>query len=302
MNLSTVDAFKKMNSVPDGIVLDEDNLRKYQLALVDIAKDVFDICEENGITCILGGGSALGAVRHQGFIPWDDDMDLCIVSSQFELFTEKFREKFHDKYWIHTCETENYGLPINRIRLKDSIFRGREDIDNDECGFFVDIMRIENLPDNPFLRAAQGGLALLVGFSLSCRTFYKNKKLMLDLCNDNPELKRVFKFKILLGKILSFASVKDWAVLTQKVHEMCRNEKSEYVGIPSGRKHYFGEIYKRQDFIETKKLRFEGYEWNVPKNVEKYLEHLYGDYLKIPKVEDREKHVLLELKFPEKSD
>ena len=302
MGLSTVDIFKKMNVEGDDfIVMDEDLIRRYQQVLVKIAEDIVDICETWNITYHLTGGSALGAVRHHGFIPWDDDMDIDILSSDFDLFHEKFMEKYGDKYWFHTCDTKDHGMTVNRIRLKGTTFRAREDVGKDECGFFIDILRIENAYDNLILRSLHGILCMGAGFLLSCRNFYHNRKLMLELVESNPDVKKAFTTKINIGRLICFIPLTTCAKITQKVYGMCKNNNSRLVTVPAGRKHYYGEMQKRCDFVDTTKMEFEGHMWDIPKNYKRYLKNMYGNYMEIPKEEDREKHILLEIHFPEEN-
>ena len=299
MKLSTVTAFKNMNTNSDQFIhLEKDLLKRYQEELLKIAEDIIEVCEEEHISYHLTGGSALGAVRHQGFIPWDDDMDIDILGDDFPRFIEAFSKKYQDKYWIHTCKTPGYGMTINRVRLKDSVFRGREDADNEECGFFVDIIRIENTFDSAILRKLHGILCMGMGLLLSCRNFYANRKLMREIAALNPDFKSASNFKIRLGFFLQFFSVNRWARMTQACYGLCKNSHSEFVSVPAGRNHYFGEMYKREDFVATTDAQFEGHTWKIPKEYDAYLTHMYGDYMAIPKEEDREVHVLLELKFP----
>lgn len=152
MKLSTVSTFKKMNTDDERYIhLEGELLRKYQHSLIGIAQDVINVCEEENITYHLTGGSALGAVRHHGFIPWDDDMDIDMLGSDFDRFERAFLKKFGDKYWVHSYKTVGYGMTVNRVRLKNSVFRGREDINNQECGFFIDVLRIENTYNNTLI-------------------------------------------------------------------------------------------------------------------------------------------------------
>lgn len=300
-NLSTVEAFKTLNTDSDQYVhLEGDTLRKYQEILLSIVTDIIDVCECENITYQLSGGSALGAVRHGGFIPWDDDMDINILGQQHKQFVYAFTEKYPNKYWVHTYNTPEYGLDISRIRLKKTISRTREDIDNCECGIYVDIFYMENVFDNSILRKIHGWFCMGFGLLLSCRNFYKNRNLMREFERSNPEIKKAFEFKIAVGRLLSFASVRRWAIITHGIYSLCKNNNSKYVSIPAGRKHYFGEMYLREDMVNTVKMPFEGHQWNVARGYDSYFKALYGsDYMTPPPPEKRESHVLLELKFPE---
>lgn len=310
-NYSTADLFKLISKYATGMIkMEGELLRQYQQVVLSIAEDVIGVCEEENITYHLTGGSALGAVRHGGFIPWDDDIDLDILGGDFDRFTAAFKKKYPDKYAIETCRTPEYGIMINKVCLKDSIVRGKEDIGRDDCGIFVDLIRIENTFDNAVFRKVHGFFCMGMGFLLSCRNFYKNRRLMNDLLDsleNHPEfrekqrledIRKVFKTKIFIGRLLCFMSVRRWAILTQACYGLCRNNCSEYVSVPGGRNHYFGEMYRRDDFVETVPMNFEGHMWRVPKDYDAYLRHMYGDYMSIPEEKDREEHVILELRMP----
>ena len=309
---SPFDFFKLVSKYSEGMIrIDGDLLRKYQKVVLSIAEDVIGVCEEEGVTYHLTGGTALGAVRHHGFIPWDDDIDIDILGSDFDRFVEAFGRKFPEKYSIQTCRTPQYGIMINKIRLRDSVMRGKEDLESTECGIFVDLIRIENTFDNAVLRKVHGFFCMGMGFLLSCRNFYKNRRLMLRLLEslaENPafeekkqlkEIRRVFRTKIRIGRLLAFMTVRRWAILTQWCYGLCRNDRSEYVSVPGGRNHYFGEMYRRDCFVESVPMEYEGHMWNVPRDYDAYLRNMYGDYRKLPAPEEREEHVILELQFPE---
>ncbi|MBQ9902143.1 MAG: LicD family protein [Clostridia bacterium] len=298
---STVDQFKQVNTA-GAVALSGDQLRKYQRYLLGIAEDIISVCEEEGVTYHLTGGSALGAVRHGGFIPWDDDMDIDILGSDFDRFEKAFLARFSDKYWLHTYRKKNYGILVNRVRLKNSVFRAREDSDNDECGFFVDIIRIENTYDNPILRFMHGMDCMGMGFLLSCRNYYFKRKSVLALAARNKRLAAVLRVKIFIGMLISFRSLDRWAEKTQRCYSRCKNNHSKYVSVPAGRRHFFGELYRRTDFVESDKASFEEHMWNVPRNYDLYLTNMYGDYMTVPDPNAREEHVVLEIRFPDEKN
>ncbi|MDO4623544.1 MAG: LicD family protein [Eubacteriales bacterium] len=301
MKLTTNDLFKEIanaNSGYDLICPEGETLKRYQQVVLSITRDVIEVAEEEHVRYHITGGSALGAVRHQGFIPWDDDMDIDMLGEDFDRFITAFRRKYGDKYWIHTCDSKNYGGVASKIRLKGTVSRGREDMHTDECGISIDIFRIENVPNNPVIRRIHGTICLGMGYLLSCRNFYRNRDFLMKIA-PSKEARKLFRMKIRIGRLLAWRSADRWAQRTQAWYSMCRNNHSRYVSVPSGRNHYFGEIYKREDFVETTTAEFEGNRWPVPKAIDAYLTHMYGDYRKIPPEDKREKHMLFELRFPD---
>ncbi len=301
MKFSTAEAFKTIKTEGDQYIrLEGETLRRVQAVLLSMAEDIIRVCEEEGIRYSLSGGTALGAYRHQGFIPWDDDVDINILAEDFPAFLKGFERVFSDKYYVQTWRTEKGSIINGKIRLKNSIFRGRDDLHTEESGFYVDLFLVENVPDNPVLRALHGTLCMAFGLLLSCRNFYENRVLMYEIAKENPELKGIFRFKIIIGYLLSFATVRAWTCAAHGAYHLCHNNKTRFVSIPAGRKHYFGEIYSRDGFVNTKPCLFEGHEWQIAENPEAYLTALYGsDFMTPPPEEKREKHMILELKFPE---
>lgn len=110
MKLSTFDALKRIQSknAVQYVCMEGEILKKYHQILLEIASDIISVCEKEKIVYQLSGGTALGAVRHKGFIPWDDDLDINIFGSQCDEFIEKFEKDFGDKYWVNTVKTPGY--------------------------------------------------------------------------------------------------------------------------------------------------------------------------------------------------
>lgn len=300
MKLSTASAFKTMQNKNTKLKkLNNKELKQLQQTILEIVDDIDFVCKKYHLTYNLGGGSALGAVRHNGFIPWDDDFDINMPREDYQKFCAHFMKEFEEKYWLHTPEkTKNYGLAFARVRKKGTIYRAREDVENEEAGVYVDIFIIENTYNFFLFRYLHGMLSLMFGFFLSCRNFYKNKQLYMEMVENNQKLKNVFKIKIGIGFLFSWLSVDTMTNLWNKVNSMCKNKSSKYVAVPVGRKHFFGELYERKKFCKTIEHEF-GKNRTLPICVdyEGYLKNLYGDYMKLPKKEEIEAHIFLELKL-----
>ena len=127
MALSTFDSFKTLNAA-DAHTVSEEELHSLQQAVLGIFDDVVSVCVSVGCEYVLGGGSALGAARHQGFIPWDDDLDLNMNRSEWPRFRAALLEKFGEKYAIYEPGSpSNYALAFPRIRLRGTRVVTRED-------------------------------------------------------------------------------------------------------------------------------------------------------------------------------
>ena len=299
MKLQTTELFKQLSlSNKELIVLDNEQIKKLQNAILSIADDVIDICEKNNINYHLTGGSALGAIRHNGFIPWDDDMDIDVARKDYDKLIKLIKEQYGDKYYIHNPKNKDgFNIPATQIRSKNSIVRGCTDADDRECGAYIDIAIIENTFDNSILRKIHGIGSLTLGFIVSCRKFYKDRKYLLKLVKDNREARKIFKIKINFGRFFSFLTLRRWTIIYDCWNKICKNENTKMVTVPTGRKHFFGELYNREDFFLQTKHKFEGRMWNVPKGYDNYLTQMYGEYMKIPEESKRERHVLVNFKI-----
>lgn len=300
MKLATTDIFKNLSSNPSSklIIMDDEQLKKLQNTILSIADDVIAICEENDINYHLTGGTALGAVRHKGFIPWDDDIDIDVARKDYDKLINLINEKYKDKYYIHNPRNkEGYSIPATQIRLANTIVRGCSDADSEQCGAYIDIAIMENTFDNSILRKIHGTISMALGLIVSCRKFAKEGKFLLNLVEENDEDTKIFKTKIRIGKLFSFFTLRRWTLIYDWWNRICKNENTKYVTVPTGRKHFFGELYERKDFYEYTRCEFEGREWKIPKEYDKYLTKMYGNYMEIPDKEHRERHVLVELKL-----
>ncbi len=290
MSLSTFELLK--NSLPEGgFHLDDIQLKELQETLLSILSDISTLAEQNGIPLYLSGGTVLGAVRHKGFIPWDDDVDVNLERRYYDRFFSLLRDQRGDVYWLHTPEdTSDYGILSSRIRLKGTDVQQREDAYSNEHGACVDLFPIENVYDHAVLRTIQGLLCMGTGFLLSCRKFYRDRKKLLPLFQGHGL--QVFLIKCSIGFLISFGSVDYWTHLTRKAYSMCPDNSSKYVSIPAGRGHFFREIYERNTFCGREKRLFEGNMFYCTSDPDFYMKALYGDtYMQLPPQEKRESHI-----------
>lgn len=298
MKLTTTDIFKKIYSKNDCFrELDEKDLEKLHKILITIAKDIISVMEENNMTYHLTGGSALGAIRHNGFIPWDDDMDIDLARKDVDIFLKIFNEKFKEKYWIYSPYNKELCLPFIQIRLKNTTYLGINDFHEYASGVPIDIAIIENTYDNKLRRKIHGSISLFLGLIVSCRKFAKYKNHYLSFTKDLKEERKIFMKKIRIGQLLSFITLEKWIRMYDKWNSKCKDEKTFFVTVPTGRKHFFKELYERDKFYLSTKHNFEGNSWCIPKDYDYYLTKMYGDYMKLPDKKNIEKHAIIKIEI-----
>lgn len=277
--------------------LDENDLKKLKSVMLNATVEISKICKKNNINVFLVGGSALGAVRHHGFIPWDDDLDISMTRSDFEKFKLIFENELGDKYIL---TAPNYSKnPLTRfpkILIKNTKMETIDLIGDDRAMVFIDIFILENMPKNSFIRKIRGTLvSIVMGISSYVYTYKHQNELYNKFMTKNKKIKKIFKKRIFVGRIFSIIKLKHWF---DWVDKLCQYKKNTgIVGIPSGRKHYFGEIFSKDVFFPLVETDFEGFKLSIPNNYDLYLRNLYGDYMQIPPIDKREKHYICSIKF-----
>ena len=299
--LQTMEAFKLMGSGEGLVVIEGERMKALQSVLFEMLKDVIKVCEREEIDMTLSGGTCLGAIRHHGFIPWDDDIDINMTRAGYERFWPIFEAEYADKYWIlDAARTEDYAVICPQIRKKGTVVKTRDDFNDETDGACIDICILENVPNSGILRALQGTLSLGFGLLASCRRFAQHKEHYLSLAGNDNEVAASVKFKVGIGQLLPFTTYGKLNRIWDKINSACSNETTKNMSIPGGRKHYFGETYRREDFFPVSYGEFEGIRVPLPKNPDAYMRQLYGDdYMTPPPIEKREKHVVLEFDLGE---
>lgn len=275
-----------------------DEVIQLKSVMFECYQDLKKICDKYDISLMLGGGSAIGAVRHHGFIPWDDDFDLMISRDDFNKLKSIFEVNLGEKYILNS---PNYSSnPTNRfpkILIKGTKFvEAGEDAECDTNKIKIDLFIIENVPQNKFVRFLHGILCSGLMYIASCVSIYEEKDSDLNkLMRKTKDGRRFLQKRLFIGKIFSSIPYVRWCNIVDSV---CQYKKEgEYVTIPSGRKHYFGELQKRSTFYPVSEGDFEGIIVQLPNDVDAYLSNLYGNYMEIPPVDKREKHLISEIQF-----
>lgn len=256
---------------------DEWGILPLQNCILNIAHYIDVFCEKYGIDYCLMGGSALGAVRHKGFIPWDDDLDIFMTPDNYELFKKRFEsEGDKDTYYLQEwgLDEKTGRITVAKLRMNQSYLIEKDLKDwNIHHGVFVDIFILHTCPDNKLKRYRQYIWAkYLVAKGAANRGYNKKSGLV--------------QVGIKLLGLLPPRFLVNYAL--RQVYRY-RNINSTYQCHFLGRAKIKTGLYLRDYFFKTKKMPFEKIELSVPYCVEEYLHDRWGDYMKLPSKNEIEK-------------
>lgn len=278
-----------INLKGQAIKLNNDQLKHLQRVELEMLIEIDRICRKYDIRYSLDGGTLLGAVRHKGFIPWDDDIDVIMLRSEYEKFFSACKKELDtSRFFLQEYRTDKYYLfGYEKIRRKDTVFKriGQEHL-KQHGGIFVDIFVADNVPDESVIRNIHLFLCFLIRKGLYSEMGKKNA--------DSIFMKSIYK-------LISFIPRDFWFSARNLIADKCNKNKTELV-------RHMTHNYRKEcrygmpavcfeDFTE---LEFEGRKFKAFRNYDLYLSTLYGDYMKLPPVEQRISHLKIsELKFPD---
>lgn len=268
--------------------------------LLSIYKDIAKLCKDEGLQLMLAGGSCLGAVRHKGFIPWDDDLDIIMAREDYEKLIRlcelgKLGSKYEFDYPNNKKDARNVFLRIYRKNSLDvELF-----IENSPFpkGIFVDIFALDSVPKLKCMQALKGFFAKVIQF-IAIMVLYAQypSQSLYEFVSLDSSLKRRYKIKRCIGSIFSIIPHRKWIYWFDSF--VASTKTGHPIGIPAGRKYYNGEIFDPSVFFPPRKAMFEGETVFIPANYDKYLSNLYHDYMQIPPENKRERHFVLKFQLP----
>lgn len=265
---------------------DEITLKKIHAVLMIIAKEIKRICEKHNIHYFMLAGTQLGSVRHKGFIPWDDDMDLGMLREDYDKFLEICKTELdQDHFYVQNLDSESgFGKFYTRILLKNT-YLTYDYIENvtGERGFFVDIFPYDNTPKSKILQKKQ---CMIMSFALR---LIKEKSGYAHKCTTlGGKLQLLFT---------NFFSLEFLINLYTREMKRYNNKPTKLINSANSGNGYFKEILKKEWVLNTKPMEFEDITMPGIENYDEYLKYLYGDYMTIPPLEDRVTHEFKEIDF-----
>lgn len=260
-------------------------LRQLQLVELEMLKEIIKICDENNIRYYLMGGTLLGAVRHKGFIPWDDDIDIGMPRADYERFLQLVHEKTIKNYRLdHYYYCKESLIYIARLENEDFKIVDKSAEVEKTRNAWVDIFPLDGMPNNRLIKQIHK-ISLLYSrlvFKYSIFSKFVNQR-----TKGRPLHEKVL---IKLGQLLNIESKlsKDKCLnkLDKKLKRYSYDESKYVVNFMGAYK--FREMFSKKIYDEVEKYSFENLELTGPKNYDFVLKQLYGDYMKEP--EDKNHH------------
>lgn len=254
-------------------------LRQAQLVMLRMLCIIDDICRRHNINYWLCSGTLLGAIRHQGFIPWDDDLDICMLRKDYEKFLIIAQKELPDDMYIQTRELDplyDY-LPLPcKIRDKNSLIttQGQEKKEYN-MGIFVDIF--------PMDKYHKKRIVFYKEYSLKTIFYYLCKAVDCELNTRTSRLKQTINYFNPLFRHLLKIYLHQIQSITNKNKNL---EDKCYIG--HGLDTPWRRFFDYADIFPIKEAKFEGYSFKIPNNAEKYLTKLYGPNYMTPPPKEKQ--------------
>lgn len=254
-----------------------------QKVILEIAKDVDSICRKHNIDYYLLGGSCIGAIRHKGFIPWDDDLDIIMSRENYNRLIDACNKELDPNKYIIQEGFKDWPLGFSKIRLKGTRLHEPEDdyAADDMHGIYLDVFFLDNVSDNGLLARLQYFLAKYY----LCYQLGKRKY-------KNTSLKNKLMITMALPLNISFIRKSVVAFIDSFNKRECNR-----LGFFYGRTRFKNAITAKSIYGNPKYVPFEDTELPVPEHYHEYLTQMFGDYMKLPPIEQRKGLHLISVDF-----
>ena len=267
-------------------MIENDDLRKIQLLELDILKEVKRICEKYKIEYFIIGGTLLGAIRHKGFIPWDDDIDVAIPRHDYDRFIDILAQELIAPmdylYFEKDVEYREYSLKI--INKNVVVYENKNDVEKSKTNLWIDILPIDGVPDN----TAMFNLHKLRVYVWKALLSIKNIKTIKN------KKRNIFEQIIIkIAQIIPRHMLISQRWVMKKLDNTIRSYSyMDCINVGTFMGAYrFKEVVPKELFGKGTDILFEGSEFKAPEKIDTYLKHMYGNYMELPPLDKRITHI-----------
>ncbi|MGE5583280.1 MAG: LicD family protein [Bacillota bacterium] len=282
-----------------GTKIDPQVVREAQLVMLRMLRQVDRICRENNISYWLDSGTLLGAVRHRGFIPWDDDVDICMLRDDYEKFLKIAPPILPQDMFLQNYRTDKFFRDnFTKIRDNNSLLISEEELEEPilfHQGIFIDIFPMDKLSTHKWVRYFWR--RILIRRIYTCCSFiikHRQRSIRKPFFYNLGRNIRVILTKTLFDKC-TFPNKKVAAFIEGKLRRFStiQSENKGRFVLGYGYSTVFTETYSYDVIFPLRELTFEGVQFYVPNDYDQYLRNLYGDtYMQLPKEENRRQHAV----------
>lgn len=251
--------------------------KELKIMLTDILIDIQRVCDENKLSYYLVGGTLLGAVRHNGFIPWDDDIDIALPREDYEKFMHLEDQLRNNFIIVDYTKDNNYPYNFMKVENKNTtLIEEMYEHRGGKGGIYIDVFPLDGVPENKYIRK-------LHFISIN---FWKTM-LILHYCNPQKERSKIKSFIVSMIKGLTNE---------KKIHQILDNRMKKYTYKDSKLVINYLGAYKEREMVDKEffgrgqKVVFEKEEFNGPEKCDEYLKAIYGNYMKLPPKEKQISH------------
>lgn len=267
------------------ISLNDDMLRQLQMVELELLIEVDRICKKCGISYNIIAGTMLGAYRHKGFIPWDDDADVAMFRSEYERFREACRSELDETRFYfqdHTC-TPGYRWGYGKLRRKNTLFlREHQEHMPYEQGVFIDIFPLDAIPQSQIGRS-------IMNFRCFCI-----RKLLWSKVGKVADRS---SFKRCVFTLMDCVPEKTVLARLDKMIEKARSKETDWVRILTFPTPNTKWGYRRRWYEGNRKIVFEGYTFPGVTDPDDYLSFKFGEYMKLPPEGERKAHPVSDIRL-----
>lgn len=254
--------------------LSQEELRKMQIKLLNILEVFDDFCRKNNLRYYLAAGTCLGAVRHKGFIPWDDDLDVSMPRDDFERLFKLWNNKNNRYQLLRPSQKIITGVHIGLLRDSDTTCIYEYARNHNIChGMKIDIEVLDGCPSNPILRKIQRFYGMMYAILSAQRIPNNGSSMRKKLAK---VILGIIKSRKVRFKLFSFAL---------KNVKRYRMDKSDLVRVA-----YSPLVFRKEVFGTAVMKEFEGRKYPVPTEYDIYLKKMYNNYMQLPPKSDRKAH------------
>lgn len=265
----------------------DQKLRRLQLIELSILKEVVRLCEEHHLRYYLLGGTFLGAVRHQGFIPWDDDIDIGMPRKDFEIFCRIAPKELGEGMGFVSFKNSSEHIYFHpRVYHYNSRVIDRSGVQEKETWAWIDIFPLDGFPAGRLARKVYGGYLLFLRLLFMYSQFDKIVNVSLK--------QRVWyeRFLIEIGKVIKFDKILNTKKIMYRIDSVMKRrdfDHSAYVGNFMGA-YKMKEIFPKRCYEQIRSYPFEDMMLPAPRDYDRILSQMYGDYRTAPDRSVRNKH------------